>query len=242
MIQGTGPYQTAINDLQVLISDQGDDRYVYRHRCFGEVNGANLQFKTFFRRRVTNFLQAYSDGEGVYIGGNLVPASAFAWDNQETAEFAFAATASEYIPGLTASPLYPNNEVVEATYYYQWFDESELDTFLQQASRWLQGYNDYTQTADPLVDALIKYAAAQCYTKMAQRWRSYMSQEYRVEDAPKDSPTYNTNDFLQLAKYFRAEALASRTEYMETRQGRALQPLFGSIRGRVRSLGTGSDN
>jgi hypothetical protein len=71
---------------------------------------------------------------------------------------------------------------------------------------------------------------------MAQRWRTYMSQEYKVEDAPKDSPTYNTNDFKNMAKDFRAEALASRTEYFSTRQGRALAPLFGSVGGRIRNV------
>lgn len=232
MINGSGPYQTAIADLRTLLSDEGDDRYVYRHHCFGQVDGANLQFKTFFRRRVTNFTVASTGGPGLYIGQQQVLSTSLDWDNTETGDFAFASTAFTPIDGQS----------VEASYYYQWFDDVELDTFLQQSGRWLQSNNDYTQVAPQLIDALIKYAAAQAYAKMAQRWRSYMSQEYRVEDAPKDSPTYNTNDFLQLSKYFRAEALASRTEFMETRQGRALQPLFGTVRGRVRSLGTGSDN
>lgn len=232
MITGDGPYQTAIDDLRKILSDQGDDRYVYRHRCFGKVDGINLNFKTFFRRRVTDLTLSVTGGEGVYVAGELVAPGDIAQDNRETGEFYFASTGVTPVAG----------EDVEASYYYQWFDDDELDTFLQQASRWLQGAPDYTRTADPLVDALIKHAASQGYAKMAQRWRTYMSQEYRVEDAPKDSPTYNTNEFLQLAKYFRAEALASRTEFYETRQGRALQPLSGTVRGRVRSLGTGGDN
>jgi hypothetical protein len=232
LINGTGPYQTAINDLRTLLSDEGDDRYTYRHHCFGQVDGVNLQFKTFFRRRVTDFTMASTGGAGVYVEGQQVLAANIGWDNQESGEFAFAST------GVTPT----EGQTVEASYYYQWFDDTELDTFLQIAGRWLQSNNDYTQVSPQLVDALIKYAASQAYAKLAQRWRAYMSQEYRVEDAPKDSPTYNTNDFLQLSKYFRAEALASRTEFMETRQGRALQPLFGSISGRVRSLGTGNDN
>ena len=231
MIVGTGTYLTAIPDLRLLLSDQGDDRYNYRHDCFGKIDGINAQFKTFFRRRVTNFTVASTGGEGIYVDGTQVLSTSIAWDNQETGEFAFSSSGG-VIP--------QDGSAVEASYYYQWFDDSEMDTFLQQSSRWLQGFNDYTLTPPPLIDALIKYAASQGYAKMAQKWRTYMSQEYRVEDAPKDSPVYNTNDFLQLSKYFRAEALASRTEYMETRQGRALQPISGSIRGRVRSLGTGN--
>jgi hypothetical protein len=231
MINGSGPYQSGISDLQVLLSDQPDDRYMYRKRVFGQCDGTNTSFKTFDRRRVTNFTVAATSGEGLYLNSVLIASSNVTSDVPETGEFVLST-------GST-----PNDgDILEASYYFQWFDISELDTFLQISSRWLQGFNDYTQTPNQLIDALLKYAAAEAYMKMAQRWRSYMSQEYKVEDAPKDSPTYNTNDFLQLAKNFRAEALASRTEYMQTRQGRALQPLFGSIRGRVRSLGTGSDN
>lgn len=221
MINGTGNYQTGITDLQVMLSDQSDDRYVYQSRCFGLVNGVNTAFKTFYRRRSTDLTMGASGG--VYVDSVLLPASGVTSDNVETGEFI-----------LAAAPV--DGQSVDASYYYQWFDVNELDTFLQIASRWLQGYNDYTNTQDALVDALIKYSAAEAYAKMAQRWRTYMSQEYKVEDAPKDSPTYNTNEFLQLSKYFRAEALASRTEFFQTRQGRALQPLFANISGRIRNL------
>lgn len=223
MITGTGPYQTAIADLQTLLSDQPSDRYVYQARCFGITNGVNTAFKTFYRRRATNFTTGVSGG--VYVNSVLVAAGNIVADNQETGEFTLAAS---------AAPI--DGQVVEASYFYQWFDVSELDTFLQIACRWLQSGNDYTQVPNQLIDALLKYAAAEAYAKMAQRWRTYMSQDYKVEDAPKDSPSYNTNDFLNLSKYFRAEALASRTEYMENRQGRALQPLFGNVLGGIRNL------
>lgn len=223
MLVGSGPYQTGVTDLRTLLSDQGDDRYTYRHRCFGKVDSANLSFKTFFRRRVTDFTQALTGGEGVYVADVQVPATGVSSDNTSTGEFV-----------LVVPPA--DGQVVEATYFYQWFNDAELDVFLQVASRWLTGTNDYTTTLPALIDGLLKYAAAEAYMKMAQRWRTYMSQEYKVQDAPKDSPTYNTNDFKLLSESFRQQALDSRTEYMQTRQGRALQPLFGSIAGRIRNL------
>lgn len=225
MIVGTGPYQTAIADLRMLLSDGADDRYVYQARCFGRVDGVNVAFKTFYRRRSTNFTTGASGG--VYVDSVLLPASGVISDNQETGEFVVA------VPPTNAGSA---SQIVEASYFYQWFNDDELDTFLQISSRWLVGTNDYTTTQNALIDALLKYASAEAYLKMAQRWRTYMSQEYKVEDAPKDSPTYNTNDFLKLSTTFREEALASRTEFMQTRQGRALQPLSGRITGRVRNL------
>ena len=223
MIVGTGTYQTGINDLQVLLSDQANDKYNFLQRCFGQVDGSNAQFKTFFRRRSTNFTSATGNQVGVYVSNALIPASGVALDDVESGVFV-----------LSTPPA--DGNIVEASYYNQWFDQSELDTFLQVGSRWLSGFNDYTLTAQGLIDALLKYSAAEAYLKLAQRWRTYMSQEFKVEDAPKDSPTYNTDTFVKMATLFREEALASRTEFYQTRQGRALQPLFGSIRGRVRNM------
>lgn len=215
-------YSTGIADLRTLLSDGPSDRHNYQKRCFGQVNGANVNFKTFEARRVTNFTIAGTGG--VFINSLIVPATGLLSDNPETGEFVLI---SAYAPA--------DGGVVEASYYNQWFTDIELDTFLQISSRWLQGTSIYLNTADQFVDALQKYAAAEAYLKMAQRWRTYMSQGYKVEDAPKDSPTYNTKDFLAMSETMRSEALASRTEFMQTRQGRALQPLFGRIAGRVRN-------
>lgn len=190
------------------------------------MNGSNIAFKTFEARRVTNFTTAASGpgNGGVFVSGVQIPASGVSADNPETGEFA-----------LVTAPV-DNGTLVEASYYTQWFDDSELDTFLQVSSRWLQGSATYPQTPDALVDALLKFAASEGYLKMAQRWRTYMSQVYKTEDAPKDSPGYNTNDFLKLSTEMRKQALDSRTEFFKTRQGRSLQPLSGRITGSVRNL------
>lgn len=225
MITGTGSYQTGIPDLQVLLSDQANDKYNYQQRCFGQVDGVNITFKTFYRRRSTNFTTGLSGG--VYFDSVLIPFADIATDNQETGEFTLT---------TPPSPTGALGGIIEASYFNQWFDLSEIDTFLQVASRWISSSNDYTNTPQGVVDALLKYAAAEGYLKMAMRWRTYMSQEYKVEDSPKDSPTYNTDSFVKMSEAFREEALRSRTEYYQTRQGRALQPLFGRITGRIRNL------
>lgn len=224
MIVGTGPYQTGVSDLRTLLSDQPNDKYNFLQRCFGQVDGVNATFKTFFRRRATNFT-APTGAVGVYLSNALVPASGFVSDDVESGVFVLTAT---FAP--------TQDKVVEASYYNQWFDDSELDTFLQVASRWIASTNDYTTTPQGIVDALLKYAAAEAYLKMAMRWRTYMSQEFKVEDAPKDSPTYSTDSFVKMSEAFREEALKSRTEYYQTRQGRALQPNFGRIVGRIRHM------
>lgn len=221
MINGSGSYQSGISDLQTLLSDEPNDRYAYLHRCFGPSNGVNLNFKTFYRRRSTDFTTGVSGG--VYVNSVLVPASGITSDNVETGEFVLGTAPAD-------------GDVVEASYFHQWFDVVELDTFLQVASRWLSSSPDYTQTPAGLVDALLKYAAGEGCLKMAMRWRTYASQEWKVEDAPKNSPTYNTSDFKQMADQYKKDADASRKSYYSTRQDRALAPNFGLIRGNVREM------
>lgn len=225
MIQGTGPYQTGLGDLRTILSDQPTDKYNFLQRCFGQVDGNNTRFKTFWRRRATNFAAAsgMTGTVGVFKNQTLLPATGVSMDDVESGVFV-----------LQTAPV--DGDVIEASFYNQWFDDTEIDGFLQSGSRWLTGDPDYTQTAGGLIDALLKFAAAEAYLKMSMRWRTYMSQEFKVEDAPKDSPTYSTDSFAKMAETFRKEALDSRTEFYQNRQGRALQPLFGSIPGRLRNL------
>lgn len=213
-------YTTGVSDLRNLISDGPQDKYSYRKRCFGDVNGCNTAFKTFDGRRVTNFTIAGSGG--VYVAGSLVQAFNVTSDDVIAGEFV-----------LQSAPC--DGAEVEASYYSQWFLDSELTSFLGIAMQWLLSSNEFINIPDGLISSLQKYAAAEAYLKLATRWRTYNSQGYKVEDAPKDSPTYNTDSFTSMAKTFRAEALAARDEYY-TRQGRPLQPLFGRIRGRIRTM------
>jgi hypothetical protein len=227
ILQGAGPYVTAISDLQTLLSDGPTDRYNWRKQCFGEMNGVNNAFKTLEFRRVNDFTQPPTGAVGVYLNAVLLPYTAITADSTAEGVFYLAATAAAACTGAT---------YLEADYYTQWFTASELDTFLQQASMWCTGTNDYTTTAPPLIDALQKYAASEAYMKMAIRWRTYTSQGFKAEDSPKDSPTYSTDSFVKMAEGYRGLALTSRTEYFKTRQGRAMQPLFGFVRGNVRNL------
>ena len=219
ILVGQGPYVTAITDLRNALSDGPEDRYNYRKRCFGDPNGINVAFKTFDGRRLTDFTVS----GGVFVDGIDATSGGVATNNLITGEFT-----------LVTPPT--AGQIVEGSYYSEWFLDSELDTFLQIASRWCTGTNDYTTTSDPLIDALIKYACAEAYLKMAMRWRTYLSEGYKVEDSPKDSPTYNTDSFLKMSQEFRQEALTSRTEFFNTRQGRAMQPLSVNIFGGIRRL------
>lgn len=215
---------TSVSDLRTLLSDGSEDRYNSRKQCLGVVNGINLTFRTFEFRRVTDFTAITGGPLGVYIDGQRVNAADITSDSPTTGEF----TLSE-----SAAPL--DGQSIEASYYNQWFLDSELQSFLTIASNWLGSGSDVTVTPNGLIPAVLKYAAAEAYLKMAQRWRTWLSEMYRVEDAPKTPGTGPVESFISMAEKFRDEAETTRKEYY-TRQDRNLQPLFGSVIGNVRQM------
>jgi hypothetical protein len=209
---------TAKADIRIHLNDGPTDRYHFRKRCFGELNSVNTRFKTFEFRRITDLTKT----QGVFINGVLQPLSAVSEDSVITGEFI-----------LTTPP--QDGDIVEASYYTQWFLDAELENFLSQASRWLMSTADYTQVGPGLVPSALEYASHLAYKKMAQRWRDYMSSVYKVEDAPKDEASGRVDSFIKMADTAREEALKLRDEFYK-RQGQPLQPLFGTVVGNVRSM------
>lgn len=216
-------WTTAVADLRVQLSDQPDDRYNSQKQCFGQVDGSNLTFRTFEFRRVTDFTTAAAP-LGVYLNGVRLDPSAIVVDYVNTGEFMLAASAAP-----------TGGQVVDASYYTQWFLDSELETFLVIASRWLDSGSDYTQTPGGLIPAVIKYACGEAYDKMAQKWRTWQSEMYRVEDEPKKPGTGPVESFIKMAQEFHEQAETLRKTYY-TRQDRNLQPLFGQVIGNVRQM------
>lgn len=210
---------TGIPDFRVHMSDGATDKVFWRQRCFGETNGTNTRFKTFEFRRITNF----TVDQGIFVNGvPLVPPVDIASDNPITGDFILAAPPAD-------------GSIVEASYYIQWFLDPEIETFLQKASQWLLSTTNYINMPPGLIPSALEFAAFLGYTKMAERWRNFMSSSYRVEDAPRDDASGKVDSFMKAAEDKRKLALAMRDEFY-TRQGQALQPLFGQALGNVRQM------
>lgn len=213
-------WTTAISDLRVQLSDGPTDRYHFRKRVFGQFDGTNQRFKTFEFRRVTNFQTT----AGVFLNGEILSTSAVSADSVSTGEFL-----------LVDAPI--DGDIVEASYFTQWFLDTELDSILQVACLWLISSSDYVNSTPPgLIPSVLKYASAEGYLKMATRWRTYESSVYKVEDAPRDEIAAKVEDFTKMAEAFREEALKARTEFYQNRQGRAFQPLSGSVLGNIQNM------
>lgn len=219
-------WTTAVIDLRTLLSDGDTDRYNSRKKCFGEVNGTNNTFRTFEFRRITDFTSA-TVPLGVYINGVRLNESVISTDYPGTGEFVIGASGSIPVDG----------DVVEASYFNQWFLDTELANFLETASNWLSSSVDFLLVPNGLRPCALKYAAAEAYLKMAQRWRTWISEMYRVEDEPKTQGQGPVESFIEMSEKFRDQALKARDEFYK-RQGRSLQPLSGSVLGNVRKVTT----
>ncbi len=218
-------WTTAVTDLRNLLSDNPNDRLRFRQRCFGEVNGVNRNFKTFEFRRVTDF----TDAEfplGVFINGEILSSSDISFDSPQTGIFTIGSASGD-------APV--DGELVEASFYVQWFLDAELDQFLQDAGNWAVSSSDYTALGGGLISAALDYAAHRAYQKMAQRWRDFISNTFKVEDQPRESGTSPTDEFVKLSESFLKSAEEKRKSFY-SRQDRNEQPLFANVVGTVRNL------
>lgn len=209
----------AVAELRTALSDGATDRIRYRKRVFGDRNSVNVAFKTFEYRRLTNFTTAVAP-MGVYLNGVLVPVSSD--DLTITGEFNLATA-----PGPT--------DLIEATYYFQWFVDSELDSFLLQAVRWLGLGEDYNSVADGLKPAALRYAMFEAYSKLALRYAERISEIYRLEDAPDPKELAVVGEYQKSADMYLKQAETMRKGYY-TRQDQPLAPLYGVIRGRAKEV------
>lgn len=211
-------WTTAVADLRVHLSDGPTDKLSYRKRVIGQINGANLIFKTFEYRRLTNLTTAVAPA-GVYKDGVLVTVSA---DNLTSGEFTLAVAPTD-------------GQVLEATYYSQWFEDTDLTVFLTQAANWSSLAGDYTNAPPGLQPALLDYCGHLGYRKLALFWARSISETFMFQDAPQKDRYAVVDSYTRLAADFEKRATQLRNDFY-ARQGQNLQPLFVSIQGNVRDV------
>lgn len=211
----------AVIDVRTLTSDGPTDKLADHKRCLGVANGINVNFKTFDKRRLTDLtVSGTSFCEAIYINGVATLASV---DDPISGNFI-----------LATAPV--GGDLIEATYYYRWFLDSEIEMFLKNAVQWLGLGTDPLVVPDGLQPACIHYAAQEAYHKLALYWSQKLSEQYMMEDAPDEKRNSGpVGMYTKLAKDFHEKAVDLRDNYYK-RQGQTLAPLFSSIPGRVRAV------
>lgn len=209
---------TAQSNLRTLISDGPTDKFGYRKEVLGTVDGVNVTYKTIDSRRLTDFVTATAP-EGVYVNGTLVAASS---DDLVVGEFV-----------LSSAPAI--NSKVRASYYFQWFLDSEITDFLTSGVAWCLSVTDVAAVADGLRPAVLHFAAAEAYQKLAIRWARRLSEEFRTEDA-QDEERYKIIDAYKKSADSERKIAQTFRENFYKRNDQALSPLYTTVSGAIRRV------
>lgn len=205
------------SDLRTSLSDNAADKLRYRKRVFGECNGVNTSFKTFEFRRITDFTSVTAP-LGVWVNGSLL-SGGVTTDFKSSGDFV-----------LTTAP--SDGDVVEASYYIQWFTDTEIQDFLRIACNWLNLGDTYANVEGGLRPCVLKYAAAEAYQKLSLRWAEHLSEGFLLNDAPDEKRMAIIDVYAKQSKIFRDDAGSLRKAFY-TRNDQNQQPLFGNISGSV---------
>lgn len=212
----------AILSLRSLIHDGPTDKLCSQKKVIGPVDGVNTIFKTFETRRITLFSASTTFPLGVYKNGVLVAFGNISNDDIESGTFQ-----------LSSAPSQTGRDTITASYYYQWFIDSDLDGYLQNASTWL-GFAgaSYPSIPDGLNAAALRFAAQESYLAVSAKYSTRMSEMYKLEDAPSEDILKSVQAFKDMASGYMKEATALRDDYY-TRQGQSKAPLFNLSLGSV---------
>jgi len=144
-------YTNAILELRQMLSDTDQHKRSTRKKLIGNVDGSNLVFVTYDKRIVEDTFQAFVNG---------LPVQAVITD-PVAGEVAFA-----------VAPL--QNSTVQASYYWQWWLDTELTTFLNKGAEAVglsttsaTTDNAYLQVIPGLKSAVLQMAASMSAESLA---------------------------------------------------------------------------
>lgn len=204
-------WTTARDDLRAFLSDGTKNKYRWRKKLLGTVDGTNKTFKTFEKRRFTGTLT-------VYVNGTAATVTA---DDVDTGEVT-----------LTNAPAV--NAIVEGSYYAKFFLDDELDRFLLEGAKWL-GYTTAASLPDGLTPACKHYGAQEAYHFLCTFQADTLAEQYRLEDTAGDTWKTVVDFYRKLGEDMRKKAEYLRDEYYKGK-GQQHQALSTSLAGAVKEV------
>lgn len=218
----TPQWANPIGDVRVAISDGPTDKLAWDKKVVGPQNGKNRRFKTFEIRRVTKFVDCEdNDSTGVFLNYDRVTI-----ENEDTESGMFEFGAGEAVPN--------DGDSLRATYYYQWFDDSEISVFLRATANFIGVGDDFTQITSDFQPAAIEFAAGGAYQKLASKFATNYHEMFQLYDAPDEKRFNPVTAFMNIAEKKFKLAFELRDDVYSGRKGKAGAPLTGVVRGRVR--------
>lgn len=213
-----------VGDLRKYLSDGPTDKLAWDKKVIGIQNGLNRRYKTFEIRRVTAFVDVEDDDPtGVFLNYEKIDI-----DSEDLDSGMFVISPSEATPN--------DGDTLTATYYYQWFTDDELNTFLTSAAQFALNINAFNQIQLGLQMAATEYAAATAYQKLAARFAQNYHEQYQLYDAPDEKRQTPAQAFMAIAEKKFKLAFELRDDFYNGRKGQASAPITATIRGRVRDV------
>jgi hypothetical protein len=208
--------QQAIDALRVFLSDGPTDKPVKGKSIVGPVNGTNVNFYTWDDRLVAGTLRVFVN------------------DVDSTVTILDDDLAIGYFT-LAAAPRVDSR--ILAQYFYQYFFDHELDTFLTQAASQYDANGNVVLLDIGLQLSCLHFAGFFAYQKLSMRWVERMTSRFLLQEAPVEADVLNrANLFKAQAEQLREEARRLRLDFYQ-QQGRRAQAAFGVSYPRIPRVG-----
>lgn len=227
-------WDTAVADVRKIISDGPTDKLAYRKKVIGQQDGTNQVFKTFEARRISHFspwtdplsiVQPASPAPaGVYLDNVRQTISTTDGDNSESGEFTLEGTAPT------------DGQTLVATYYYQWFNDDELQEFLTDAAEWIGIGTDWLPMPEGLRPAAKEFAAHKAYQKLVSKMAVNLAETYQLYDAPDGKRFDPVAAYMKISKDKYDLAVKLRDDVYDGRKGQAKAPRSAVVVGHVRDV------
>jgi len=200
-------WTNAIDTLRRFLGDGPTDKSFWRQKMLGEANGTNKEFKIFNTRVVV----VVSPATPVFHVNGTVATGA-------------VTDAIQSIVTLTTAPI--NGDTVEATGYFQYWLDGDMEEFLKRASEQIIEGENYENIQEGLRAAAQHLAASCAYNNLASRFTENRSSQYQLSERGEKGKDMVAG-FIDLAKWHQKEGLAKRDEFYK-RLGRRAEPAFGT--------------
>jgi hypothetical protein len=215
-------YTAAVTELRQLLSDTTLHKKATQKKIIGAIDGVNVLFTTYDKRVLTTGFVTYVNG--VEVDSTLVSAV------EGTIEFGDA-------PGI--------NSKVTASYYWQWWLDDELKTFLNKGAELTSSFSNllpdeaYLQILPGLKTAALYFSAAFAMDSLI----SYLvnrrhSEEFLIEESGNDESAFSQtiSAMREQSEAFWERAKWARDDFYKA-QGKRESPSFGVKPGVTRQYG-----
>ena len=210
-------FPTALTELRQFLNDGPTDRPVKSKQIIGPANGVNTIFFTWEDR--------------------LIPGSVSVIVNDTLIVEGVGLTVEPALGRLTFATPPPPSASLHASYYFRYFDDSELTSALTAGLGQLSSAMLVTSVPNGLHQSALSYGGYFAYYKQAMRWVQRMSDRFILQDAPLDSEMLGrSNLFRQMANDLYKNAREMRDDYYPG-QGRDKVPAWAVFKPHIPPIG-----